>query len=210
MRKRFIVFILVIALLCVPTFTTAFAADQFDNGPSGLQKPVTLNGTTQPLQISITHPVEVDYTLAFTSNAYGKMFSSMQSPDIAITNNTAAPVKISVLSFQSQAGGDVQFVDVPWNSVPGYNINQQADWTKLTTADSEKYICLFLDFKNRSDWVNPMPLGSYVYSYITSPQQLGTLNSGISSSLKLQSNNGSAFKRAITAKHSLVLQFNLA
>jgi len=210
MKKKFIVFVLLIALLCVPTFTTAFAADQFHNGSNGLQEPITLNGSTQPLQISITHPVEVDYALAFTSNSYGKMFSSMQSPDITVTNNTAAPVKINVLTFQSQPGGDVQFTDVPWNSVPGYTINQQMDWTKLTAADSEKYICMYLDFKNRSDWVNPMPLGSYIYSYVTSPQLLGTLSSGISSSLKLVSYNGSAFKRAITAKHSLVLQFNLA
>ncbi len=208
MLKRFFIIICVLVMVSVPTLT-AFA-DTTEGFLDGAQTTVTVDGDVQPLQISITHPISVTWQLKFNVAFYSM---GLNANTVDITNNTPAPVKLTVQSFKT-TGGTYQFTDV----FP----NHFSNWGTLNKADSEKYIALYLyvyDTAQLTDlpvdglWkteISPSYTIPVHFAAQETPTYLGTMPANGTAKLGLTGTWGNAISQNGTSVDTLILQFNLA
>ena len=194
MIKRVISSILALALTAVCGIS-ALAADTTDTGTGTVNGNVTLSGSIRALTISVTHPLTADYTIDPNTGATG----TFTAPDIIVKNLTKVPVNVTVSSLKATSGGVVTFTDV-----------DPADktWAALNTADSKKYIAIGIKAKDATGWSTGYSTATH-YAITDTASLIGSLPASTSGTLTLTANFGLGFDAAYTAKHSLVLMFNL-
>ena len=183
--KRALSLFLALALSVVCGISV-MAADTTDTGTGTVTGNVAINGNIRALTISVTHPLAVDYSVDPNTGASG----TFTAPDIAIKNLTKCPVNVTISSLAAASGGTVTLTDVG-----------AADkvWASLNAADSKKYIALGIKAKDSTGWATG-------YSTATHYAVKETNTTG---TLTLVANFGLAFDSGYTAKHNLVLLFNL-
>lgn len=183
---------LVIAMFCG---ISAMAADTTATGTGTVTGNVAVNGSITALTISVTHPLSVDYAINPNSGTTG----TFTAPDIAVKNLTKCPVNVTVSSLKAAAGGTVTFTDV-----------DVADktWASLNAADSKKYIALGIKTKDATGWATGYSTATH-YATKETASLIGALPTNTTGTFTLVANFGLAFDAAYTAKHSLVLLFNL-
>lgn len=192
--KRAMSLILALALSAVCGIS-AMAADTTDTGTGTVTGNVTINGSISSLIISVTHPLSVDYVIDPNSGTTG----SFTAPDIAIKNLTKCPVNVTVSSLKAAAGGTVTLTDVAVTD---------KTWASLNAADSKKYIAVGIKAKDSNGWGTGYSTATH-YAVKDTASLIGSLAANATGTLTLTANYGLAFDGAYTAKHSLVLLFNL-
>ena len=192
-RKKFVVMAaaLAIATVCsvgVLADTTTATGAGSANGSVG----VTANIT--PLNVSITQPITVPF--AMDPNT-GKIVC----PNIDVTNNTAAPINVTVQQLKSVSGGSLSFTDV---------LPTAENWDSLSNADTKKFLALGVGVVNSGTGWQAGYSTTVDYAAANTPALMGTLASGSTGSLGLSGNFGKAFDSTYTANCALNLQFTLA
>lgn len=196
-RMKRILFVVLAIMAVLSTATvTAFADDGTSSGTGDVTATVPVDGTITSLIISVTHPT----TLAYLIDPNGGDNGNFIAPDISITNNTRVSVNVTVQSLKSCPGGTIQFTDVGRND---------RDWRNLNLVDSKTYIALGIKVKNSEGWFTGFNEGTH-YAFQNVPTLIGVLPTDATGTLTMVANFGLAFDQAYTAKHSLVLMFNLA
>ncbi|MDD4164460.1 MAG: hypothetical protein PHD46_05605 [Eubacteriales bacterium] len=192
--KRALSLILALAVTAICSIS-AMAADTTVTGTGSVTGNVTVNGSITALTISVTHPLAVDYAINPNTGTAG----TFTAPDISIKNLTKCPVNITVFSLKAAAGGTVTLTDV-----------DVADktWASLNAADSKKYIALGIKAKDANGWATGYSTATH-YATKDTASLIGALPTNTTGTMTLVANFGLAFDAAYTAKHSLVLMFNL-
>ena len=189
--KRALSLFLALALATICGIS-AMAADTTATGTGSVTGNVAVNGSISALTISVTHPLSVDYAINPNSGTF-------TAPDINIKNNTKVPVNVTVSSLKAAAGGTVTLTDVA---------AADKTWAELNAADSKKYIALGIKAKDATGWTAGYSTATH-YAVKDTPSLIGSLPTNTTGTLTLVANFGLAFDAAYTAKHSLVLMFNL-
>lgn len=174
-----------------PSSSSSGSSSSSSSGSTSQTDTVGVSGTISASGISVTHPTSINYTIDANGN--------FVSPDFPITNNSAGPVKVTVESLKSIAGGSLQFTDVDPLS---------ENWSNLDLADSLKYIALGIGADTSTGWTSGESTNTF-WSVNTTPLAIGDIASAGSASLKLTAYNGKVFDKSYTAEHSLVLEFDL-
>lgn len=192
MHKR-IIACLVAAVMALSAVTVSAADTATETGTGQVSATVPVTGTIQPLTISVTHPISAAYAINPDANTFS-------APALAITNNTAAPVNVTVQSLASSSGGSIQFTD----KLPG-----DENWSSLSAADSKKYIALGITADNSSGW-NSGASTTTDWAAGGTAAAIGSLNTGATGKLNLSADFGKAFDGSYTAAHNVVFSFSLA
>ena len=174
---------------------SAMAADTTDTGTGTVTGNVSVNGNIKALTISVTHPLTVEYNVDPNTGAAGTFTAS----DIAIKNLTKCPVNVTVGSLAAASGGIVTLTDV--------GVADKV-WASLNVTDSKKYIALGIKAKDSTGWATGYSTATH-YAIKETASLVGALPSNTTGTLTLTANFGLAFDSAYTAKHNLVLLFNL-
>lgn len=194
-RKRLIASLLAAAMIFSSAALPVFAETATDTGTGSVTSTIPVNGSISALTISVTHPVQVAYAIDANGGATG----SFSSPAIAITNNTTAPVNVTVQSLTSATGGSIQFTD----KLPG-----DEDWASLNNADSKKYLALGIGITDGSGW-NSGYVTSTDWAAANTSVEFGSLDTAATGNFQFTADYGHAFDQAYTANHSLVFMFDL-
>lgn len=169
------------------SITTTGSGDVFSTVPVG--------GTINSTQISITHPVNIFYSIDPNSE------DGFYSADFHIQNNSKVPVKIHIESFQASSHGDLVFQDVLPNSM---------DWHALNTQETQSYIALGLQYVDHTQWLYSQPeLMEPLYAVEIDNTFIGALSKESSAAFQLHGYHGLAFDGNYTAKHDLVFVVSL-
>ena len=192
--KRALSLFIALALAAVCGIS-AMAADTTDTGTGTVTGNVTINGSISALTISVTHPLAVNYSVDPNNGTSG----TFTAPDIAIKNLTKCPVNVTVSSLTAASGGTVTLTDVG---------TADKMWASLNVADSKKYIALGIKTKDATGWAAGYNTATH-YAVKETASLIGALPTNTTGTLTLVANFGLAFDAAYTAKHNLVLLFNL-
>lgn len=192
MNKRILACV-VAAVMALSAVTVSAADTSTATGTGQVSATVPVTGTIQPLTISVTHPISTAY--AIDPNA-----GSFTAPAIAVTNNTSAPVNVTVQSLSSATGGTIQFTD---------KLPTDEAWSSLSAADSKKYIALGVTADSSSGW-NSGANTTTDWAAAGTAAAIGTLNTGATGKLNLSADFGKAFDGSYTAAHNVVFSFSLA
>ena len=157
---------------------------------------IPLNGTIDATLISVTHPASMEYTI---EPGLGYAAGAFIAPDIAVTNNTIVPVRVTVKSLAS-AGGVGDFTD----AAPGSH-----DWENLNTTDSKTYIALGLQIPTGSAGWNAGYEDAAKYAVDISDTPMGVLAASATGHITMLAHYGLAFDQPLTAHHNMVLMFDL-
>lgn len=176
---------------------SATAADPTYSGTTPLDETVSVMGNITPTNISVTCPVSTSYSI--DSNA-----GTFTAPDIAVTNNGASPISVTINSLTATENGSIQFTDVLPTGLPGGKT-----WSTLSAADSKKYIALGIHIENGAGWNSGYNTATD-YAASGTPITFGTLSSAATGNMKLIANFGHAFDGAYTASHDIVFEFSVA
>jgi hypothetical protein len=183
----------VIAGIVAMSTLTAFAdSTTTDSGSGTVTGSVGINGTILPLTISVTHQLNLSYSIDPNSGA-------ITATPISVTNNTKVAVNVTVESLASASGGNIQFQDVMPNA---------ENWPTLDESDSQKYIALGIKIADPTGWNTGYNTATDWAAAKTSTL-FGSLPSGATGSLALVSDNGLAFNNTYTANASVVIMVNL-
>ena len=166
-------------------------------GDGSAEVTVSVAGTINATIISVTHPMSIEYAIDPNLGYDGGAFIA---PDIAITNNSVVPVKVTVKSLSSAAGGSVQFTDVAPDS---------RDWAHLGIADAKSYIALGVQITNSAGWMDGHKADTR-YAVETGDTLFGTLSTGVTGHMSMVANYGLSIDQNITAAHNLMFMFDLA
>ena len=162
----------------------------------GLPNTVPVEGTIDATLISVTHPASVEYAI-YPNLGYEA--GAFIAPDIAVTNNTIVPVRVTVKSLTS-AGGVGDFTD----AAPSAH-----DWENLNTTDSKTYIALGLQIPTGGAGWNAGYEDEAKYAVDISDTPMGMLAATATGHITMLAKYGLAFDQGITAHHNLLLMFDL-
>lgn len=193
--KKILLMIMAVVLLLISMAVPALAADTISTGEGDVSATVPVEGTIGALEISVTHPATLTYSINPNAGANGDFIA----PDIPITNNTKVPVNVTVQSLASSAGGTLQFTDVAKDA---------KDWVNLSLADSKTYLALGIKVKDTSGWNAGYDMNTH-YAVKADPTLIGSLPANAMGTMKLEASFGLAFDQTYTAMHSLIFMFNL-
>lgn len=153
-----------------------------------------MTGTVSSTTISVTHPASVSYVIDPNKGS-----NAFIAPDIKITNNTIAPINVTVKSLTSAIGGSIQFTDVAFDAYT---------WEDLNLAESKTYIAMGVKVKN-STGCNTGYYSGTKYAVDTGDMLFGSLQPDTTGEMVLVANHGLSFDQSYTAKHDLVFMFDL-
>jgi len=193
--KKILLMSVAVMLLLISTAVTALADDTTSTGEGDVSATVPVEGTIDALEISVTHPATLAYTIDPNTGINGDFIA----PDIPITNNTKVPVNVTVQSLESSAGGTLQFTDVAQDA---------KDWANLNLADSKTYLALGIKVKDVSGWNAGYDENTH-YAVKADPTLFGSLPANATGTMTLDASFGLAFDQSYTAMHSLIFMFNL-
>ena len=191
--------------VCLPANTTfAVLAEQSgyailgnSTGTGDVEATVPVSGSIDATTISVTHPASVAYTI---DPNLGYEDGAFVAPDIAITNNSAVPINVTVESLSSATGGTLQFADVAADAYL---------WADLSVTESKAYIALGVKISDGTGW-NTGYTTDTRYAVDTGDTLFGSLAAGASGRLDMTANYGLAFDQNYTAVHNLVFMFDMA
>jgi hypothetical protein len=181
----------IFAMSAVP----AFADNTTTEGTEDVISTVLVEGTINPLMVSVTHTATVAYSIDPNTGST----SDIIAPDIMLVNNTLVPINVTVQSFSSSSGGTIQFADVAVSD---------RDWANLNKDDSKEFIALGVEIQDTMEWNTGYNENTY-YAADGVPILFGTLNNNSMGALTLVAEHGLAFDQTYTAMHNLVFMFNL-
>lgn len=163
-------------------------------GDGNLETTIQVDGSITATTISVTHSTSVSY--AIDPN---KGENAFISPNIKITNNSIAPINVTVKSITSAAGGTLQFTDVAANA---------QTWNSLNLSDSKTYIALGIQINNPAGWTSGYASGTR-YAVDTGDMLFGSLQPDTTGEMALVANHGLSFDQSYIAMHDLVFIFDL-
>lgn len=185
----------VVMLLLISTAVSALADDATSTGEGDVSATVPVEGTIDALEISVTHPATLAYTIDPNTGTNGDFIA----PGIPITNNTKVPINVTVQSLVSSADGTLQFTDVACDA---------KDWANLNLADSKTYLALGIKVKDSVGWNVGYEENTH-YAVKAESTLFGSLPANMTGTMTLEANFGLAFDQSYTAMHSLIFMFNL-
>ena len=167
------------------------------------EQEVLLNGEVSALMLDFTVPSEVEFTINPNATDSGQVFVS---PTFKVTNDSSAPISVSVSAFENN-GGHV-FTDV----LP----ETHADWTVLGVTESKRDLALGIDIdpNNDNDWYTVDGAAADTI-YAKTIQEAGdsVLIGGIKPNseitLGLTAKHGYSFDAPLTTQYRLTLVFDL-
>lgn len=168
------------------------------------EQEVLLNGEVSALMLDFTVPSEVEFTINPNATEQGQVFVS---PTFEVTNDSSAPISVSVSAFENN-GGDHVFTDV----MP----DTHADWTVLGVTESKRDLALGIDVdpNNDNDWYTVDGAATDTI-YAKEIQEAGdsVLIGGIKPNSKitlgLTAKHGYSFDAPLTTQYRLTLVFDL-
>ena len=164
-------------------------------GTGNVNSVVPIVGSINALTISITHPVNISYSIDPNSE------DGFICSDINIQNNSKVPVKIQILSFAIANDSDLAFQDVLPDGI---------EWSNLSLEDSKRYIALGLMYVDESQWMTPQSdLLDPLYAVEINNSYIGALAKGAIGTLRLYGKHGLAFDGNYSARHELVFLVSL-
>ena len=164
-------------------------------GTGNVNSTVPIVGSINALEISITHPANISYTID------PNVEDGFYCPDIQIQNNSKVPVKISIEAFRANSNGDLAFEDVFPNAV---------DWNSLNRQETKAYIALGLQYVDSGQWlISVSEMTNPLYAVEIDNTYIGALSKGGAASLRLYGYHGIAFDGSYSAKHDLVFIVSL-
>jgi len=165
------------------------------SGTGYVQGVVPIVGTINPLNVSITHPLNVSYSID------PNFADGFISNDLNIQNNSKVPVKVHIESFEASSDSEVFFQDV---------LPESYNWNSLNKQQSKSLIALGIQYIDEDKWQNSQPtFNDPVYAIDINNTYVGTLAKGASGGFKLYASHGLAFDNNYTAMHDLVFVFTL-
>jgi len=164
-------------------------------GTGNVNSVVPIVGSINALTISISHPVNISYTIDPNSE------DGFICSDINIQNNSKVPVKINIISFKVANESDLAFEDVLPDSI---------EWSSLSLEDSKRFISLGLMYVDESQWLISQPeLISPLYAVEINNTYIGAIAMGATGTLRLCGKHGLAFDGNYSARHELVFIVSL-
>jgi len=164
-------------------------------GTGDVNSVIPIVGSINALTISITHPVNISYSIDPNSE------DGFLCSDINIQNNSKVPVKIQIISFEVASDSDLPFQDVLPDTV---------EWKKLGIQDSKRYIALGLIYVDESQWIISQPaLLNPLYAVEIDNTYIGALAKGAVGTLRLCGKHGLAFDGNYSARHELIFVVSL-
>lgn len=166
-------------------------SSSISNTTSSQVDTVAVDGTINGSTISVTHPANITYAISSDG--------AFTSPAFDITNTGTGTVGVTVESLKSIAGGTLQFTDVAADA---------EDWNNLGLSGSKTYIALGIAADTSTSWNSDVYSETY-WAVNNSSMLIGTIKSGATAALQLTAKNGHVFDQSYTAKHELILEFDL-
>ena len=164
-------------------------------GIGDVNSTVPIVGSISALEISITHPVSISYSIDPNSE------ESFICSDIQIQNNSKVPVKVTIESFEASLESDIIFEDVLPDSL---------DWESLSAQDSQRYIALGIMYSDKTNWLESQQnMINPIYAIEINNNYIGALSSGEIGTLNLCCSHGTAFNGSFSAKHELIFIISL-
>lgn len=187
--------ILTIAMVTINSLTV-FAATTTATGTGTVSSSVTVNGTINPITISVTYPVSVAYNFDPNTGANG----TFTAPTINVTNNSKVAINVAVSSVQAASGGSITMTDVDPLS---------KTWASLNNIDSKKYCAVGVLVPTTPGGWNAGYLTTTRWGYQTGNWAVGSLNSAATGNLTLNGKFGLAIDQLYTSIHNIVFSFSL-
>lgn len=164
-------------------------------GTGDVNSTVPIVGSINALEISITHPANISYSI--DPNSENGFYCS----DIQIQNNSKVPVNIRIETFEASSDGDLMFQDVLPSSM---------DWNGLNTQKTKSYIALGIRYVSTNQWLISIPeMVDPLYAVEIDNTFIGALAKESSAALRLCGYHGLAFDGNYSAKHELVFVVSL-
>lgn len=164
-------------------------------GTGNVNSVVPIIGSIKALTISITHPVNISYSIDPNSE------DGFLSSDISIKNNSKVPVKIHIASFAVADDSDLPFQDVLPDGI---------EWSSLSLEDSKRYIALGLMYVDESQWMIPQSdLQNPLYAIEIDDTYIGAIAKGATGTLRLCGKHGLAFDGSYSSRHELIFLISL-
>lgn len=182
------------SLLLVPQLVKQTEANQSE---------VLLNGEVSALILNFNVPSDIRFTINPNAKTEDEVFVS---PEFVVTNDSNAPISVSVSAFENNGGH--QFADV----LP----DEHSDWTSLGVSASKRDLALGLvvDPLSNNDWY-PVSGSATDTIYAKTIQESGSpiLIGGIKPNsqikLGLTAEHGYSFDAPLTTQYRLTLIFDL-
>ena len=164
-------------------------------GTGNVNSTVPIVGSINALEISITHPLNILYSIDPNSE------DGFYCTDIEIQNNSKVPVNITIQSFKASSDGDIVFEDV---------LPDIMDWSNLSTQETKSYIALGIKYADESQWYISRPeLIDPLYAAEIDNTYFGTLSKDAMAALRICGYHGLAFDGNYSAKHELIFIISL-
>lgn len=175
---------MVLSLSIVPVFATDTAT-----GTGSAEGDVTLNGSVSALNISVTHPISIAWSVNPNT-------ATVTFPNITITNNTAVTINVKL---------DDLYVDTA--GVTDSGSREASVWTNMSAADAPKNIAVGIKRGAAAGWGGTWT-GTF---WADSPAvDVGTIAASEGASLTGEVQYALAFSSTTTFTHTLELIFTLA
>jgi hypothetical protein len=198
MRKQNKSFRMLMAVLLTFALALCSGVAVFADAVSGVgtvTKVIPVNGTINPLIISITHPATV------TWNINPNAAIPFSVPNIEITNNTNCPVDVFVSGLVKDSTSTLPFTDTAFDA---------KDWANLNLNDSRTYLALGLKIKPEgSAWHTGFNTATR-WAADAGSTMFGTLNTGSTGIFEFDARHGLAFDTSYVANHTLEFTFDLS
>ena len=167
------------------------------------EKEILLNGEVSALMLDFTVPSEVKFTINPNATEQDQVFVS---PTFKVTNDSSAPISVSVSAFENNGGH--AFTDV----MP----ETHADWTTLGVSDSKQDLALGIDVdpNGDNDWytVSGAATGTIYAKTIQDAADsvlIGGIKPNSEITLGLTAKHGYSFDAPLTTQYRLTLVFDL-
>lgn len=178
------------AALAVGASISALADTATATGSGSASASVPINGTINATTICVTVPNSVSYMINPDTNTF-------TAPSLSVTNNTVVPVTVGVQSLTADSSGTVADV------LPG-----DMDWSKLTAANSPKYLALGVGVSDPSGWDSGYNTNTD-WAASHSSVEIGSLAAGATGNLALSANFGRAFQDTRTPTGAITFSVSL-
>ena len=164
-------------------------------GTGNVSSIVPIVGSINALEISITHPINISYSIDPNSE------DGFYWADIQIQNNSKVPVNISIQSFHASPEGDIVFQDV---------LPDSYDWDNLNKEETKSYIALGIKYVDETQWlISQSKLIEPLYAVEINNTYIGTLDKDAIVALRLCGYHGLAFDGNYVSEHELIFIVSL-
>ncbi|MPM03902.1 hypothetical protein SDC9_50169 [bioreactor metagenome] len=176
---------------------------QYDGNPleNTTTSEVKLDTTFQATLIQVETPANI--SILIDSNAKNPD-ERLIAPTITLTNNSNAPVGISIKGFAQSVDSPHKFTDV---SPDQYT---QDEWRKLRKADSSKYFAPAILATDETEWSNLENDTIYANDITNNgTMKIGDLEGNTSATFSFDAEHGLSFEKQIETKYVITFKVSL-